>query len=681
MIIYYLVTTVFSLLSLLYLVVTYEEKKTNYYFVVLLILIALSNVGYLSLASSETLETAILSTKISYLGGCFIPVIGLFMTVDICNFKCPNWLRNSMYIYNVCVFIMVTTIGYNDFYYKDVYIIEGISPTVLGHTYGPGHVFFYIIMYGYLVLQIGILGYTFVKKKDVSRKNLVAIFSTGIVTIICFLIQNAFNANIEIMPLVYVIDSFVFLYIYRRGVIYNLEDNVAASVKNQQNHAYVMVNKKFCYLGCNEIALSIFPQLNDCIIDKKIEMDELIIINTWLNDYINNELNNFEYEINDKHYECIIDKIIFKNKLIGYMLELRDNTDIWNLLQHLALDNTKLNNFKEILNAKVVEQTKELHNQQNRIKELYLKTVVALSDVVDAKDRYTSGHSIRVAEYAKMIAIKMGKSVEEQDKIFHAGLLHDVGKIRIPEEIIKKPGKLTEEEFNIIKLHPVTGFNILKEIDNNHIAIAAKYHHERYDGKGYPTGLAGENIPEIARILCVADSYDAMTSNRSYRNAMSQNFVRKEIIKCRGTQFDPNIADIMLDIIDEDKEYKLKQATEERKKVLLVDSNDENNKAFKQIMEDEPSYEIISVNDVDSTINEINSKKINLLVIDMDLADIRKLELVFEEYNIPVILTTSNNYDPSLDFKHGCSEYITKPYFSMLVKETLYNVTKTRYKS
>lgn len=681
MIIYYIVTTILSLIALLYLVITYEEKKTNYYFVVLLILIALSNVGYLSLASSETLETAILSTKLSYLGGCFIPVVGLFMTVDICNFKCPTWLRNLMYIYNTCVFIMVTTIGYNDFYYKDVYIIEGVSPTVLGHTYGIGHLFFDIIMYGYLILQIAILAYTFIKKKNVSRKNLFAILSTGIATIVCFLIQSATGSNIEIMPLVYVIDAVIFLYIYRRGVIYNLEDNVAASIKTQQNHAYIMVNRKYAYLGCNDKALDIFPQLNDCPIDKKIDSSNLNIIYQWVDSYINEGLNNFEYNLDYKHYECIIGKIVFKNKLVGYMLELCDNTDVWNMVQNLALDNSKLNDFKEILNAKVVEQTKELHIQQNRIKELYLKTVVALSDVVDAKDRYTSGHSIRVAEYAKMIAIKMGKSVEEQDKIFHAGLLHDVGKIRIPEEIINKPGKLTEEEFNIIKLHPITGFNILKEIDNNHIAIAAKYHHERYDGKGYPTGLAGENIPEIARILCVADSYDAMTSNRSYRNAMPQNFVRKEIIKCRGTQFDPNIADIMLDIIDEDKEYKLKQVAEERKKVLLVDSNDEHNIAFKKIMEDEPSYEITSVNDVESAINEINSKEYNLLVIDIDLSDIRKLELVFKECNIPVILTTSKNYDPSLDFKHGCSEYITKPYFSMLVKETLYNVTKTRYKS
>lgn len=162
----------------------------------------------------------------------------------------------------------------------------------------------------------------------------------------------------------------------------------------------------------------------------------------------------------------------------------------------------------------------ELKKQQEVINVQFLQTVKALSEAVDAKDRYTSGHSLRVAKYAKMIAAKMGKSIEEQEKIYRAGLLHDVGKIRIPEEIINKPDKLTDEEFNIIKVHSVTGYHILKGISGNDtIANAAKYHHERFDGRGYPNGLEAEKIPEIARIL--------------------------------------GVADIMVELVDEDKEYTL----------------------------------------------------------------------------------------------------------------------------
>ena len=677
MILYFIITTILTLISLIFLIVTYENKKINYYFVVLLTIMCLSNVGYLSLAASETLETAILSTKLTYLGGCFIPVVGLFLSIDICNIKCPTWIRNALYIYSVLVFIMVTMIGYNDFYYKSQYIemINGI--TVMRHTYGIGHYFFYAIMYGYLTIEIGILIYAFVKKINISRKIITAIMLTGIVNILSFFLGKLFVPDLEVMPFVYVMDSIIFMYIYRKGAIYNIDDNVSASITKQDIYGYIMFDKKFKYLGCNDIASQIIPKLGECAIDKKINnITELDFIINSLNNYAINKEKKSEFLINDKYYSCNISDIVFKHNFIGYMLELKDETNTYNSLQLLSIQNAELEGFQAILKAKVDEQTKLLTLQQARVKELYLKTVLALSEVVDAKDRYTSGHSLRVAKYAKMIAERMGKSKSEQDKIYHAGLLHDVGKIRIPEGIINKPGKLTDEEFNMIKLHPITGFNILKEIDNNHIAIAAKYHHERFDGNGYPTGLAGENIPEIARILCVADSYDAMTSDRSYRKALPQDVVRAEIEKCSGSQFDPKIAKIMLEIIDSDIDYEYKQLYSNNKKILLVDENEQNNIDFKKIMSDDSSYDIISVNDVDSAINEINNARYDALVVDIDLPDIRKLEMVYKKNPTPVILTTNNKYDPSLDFKHGCSDYITKPYFSMLVKEVLYYVTK-----
>ena len=214
---------------------------------------------------------------------------------------------------------------------------------------------------------------------------------------------------------------------------------------------------------------------------------------------------------------------------------------------------TRKNELEKVqteLEEKIKDQTSELVAKQNTIKALFIQTVTALSEAVDAKDRYTSGHSKRVAEYSRMIAARMGKTKEEQEEIYRAGLLHDVGKIRVPVEIINKAGKLTDEEYDIIKIHPITGYHILRGISGSRlIAISAKYHHERYDGRGYPNGLEGDRIPEAARILGVADAYDAMTSTRSYRKALPQEVVRAEIEKGKGTQFDPAIADIMLQMI------------------------------------------------------------------------------------------------------------------------------------
>ncbi len=188
-----------------------------------------------------------------------------------------------------------------------------------------------------------------------------------------------------------------------------------------------------------------------------------------------------------------------------------------------------------------------------------LRNVVeALAAAIDAKDAYTNGHSARVAEYAREISRRYGYSKKRQGEIYMMGLLHDVGKIGIPDTVIKKPGKLTDEEFKIIKTHPVIGWQMLtRAAELSKMAVGARWHHEHYDGSGYPDGLAGNDILEEARIIAVADAYDAMTSDRSYRDLLPQEVVRQQIQDGKGTQFDPVFADLMLQLIDEDKDYRM----------------------------------------------------------------------------------------------------------------------------
>ena len=201
-----------------------------------------------------------------------------------------------------------------------------------------------------------------------------------------------------------------------------------------------------------------------------------------------------------------------------------------------------------------------LRKESEDSKRLFAQTAEALASAIDAKDKYTKGHSSRVAEYSKRIAEYVGKTPQECDEIYYAALLHDVGKIGISRTILNKKGKLSDEEFQVIKEHPNIGAQILSSINESpYLSIGAKSHHERYDGKGYPEGLKGEDIPEIARIIAVADAYDAMTSSRSYRDTIPQQIVREEFVKCLGTQFDPVFGKIMLHLIDLDTEYKMKE--------------------------------------------------------------------------------------------------------------------------
>lgn len=218
----------------------------------------------------------------------------------------------------------------------------------------------------------------------------------------------------------------------------------------------------------------------------------------------------------------------------------------------------ELSYLQKNLKEEVARQTEVAEKRRRKVERMSLQMIRALANTIDAKDSYTNGHSSRVAKYSVMLAGRMGYQGEKLEQVQYAALLHDIGKIGIPKEIINKTSRLTDEEYEIIKTHPAIGGNILDEITEiPDIAVGARWHHERYDGKGYPDRLMGEEIPELARIIGVADAYDAMTSKRSYRDILPQEVVLAEIEKGRGSQFDPVIAEHMISIIKKDTTYQL----------------------------------------------------------------------------------------------------------------------------
>ena len=183
----------------------------------------------------------------------------------------------------------------------------------------------------------------------------------------------------------------------------------------------------------------------------------------------------------------------------------------------------------------------------------YEATLRVLCQAVETKDFYTRGHSERVSKGSVMIARAIGMRPERVEAIRYAGMLHDVGKLGVPTKVLQKTGKLTEEEYAAIQLHPMRGLEIIKEIGFLDEALAGiMHHHERIDGRGYPMGLAGDEIPEFARVLAVADAFDCMTSTRSYRNARSIAEAVTELRNCSGTQFDPAFVDALVTAVERD---------------------------------------------------------------------------------------------------------------------------------
>lgn len=193
-----------------------------------------------------------------------------------------------------------------------------------------------------------------------------------------------------------------------------------------------------------------------------------------------------------------------------------------------------------------------IRNHQKELTALSEQALLTVARAIDAKDQYTKGHSVRVAIYSREMAKRMGMSEDDQQRVYYIGLLHDVGKIGIPDGILNKPGRLNDDEREIIKRHPKIGGQILENFTAvEGIADGARYHHERYDGDGYNEGKKGTDIPLIARIIGVADTYDAMSSNRCYRKGLSNEVIAEELKRCSGTQFDPEIVPYMLAIMDD----------------------------------------------------------------------------------------------------------------------------------
>ena len=399
----------------------------------------------------------------------------------------------------------------------------------------------------------------------------------------------------------------------------------------------------------------------------------------------------------NEHFSISLDgkqSTVFSKQIVDdwYVVIVADNTKLlMELRKQLlicilvsALVFTVIVIYAAVFARNIVRSQRKERESREKLDRVNMNIIRSLAYTIDAKDRYTSGHSQRVAEYSLEIAKRMNKSDEDQKIIYYAGLLHDVGKIRVPEAVINKPGKLSDEEFDQIRIHPVSGYHILKDIhDDERIGYGAKYHHERYDGTGYPNGLAGKNIPEIARIIGVADAYDAMASNRSYRKALSQDIVRSEIEKGKGRQFDPEIADIMLKMIDEDKEYKMCQAETLKNDILVVDDELMNIKMVERILKDITSINVVRATNKEETFEALENNDISVILLDLKMPDIDGFELfklIREKYSMPVVLMTADRSNETVQMisELGIDDYLTKPLNPFITREMVYGIIKSK---
>lgn len=328
----------------------------------------------------------------------------------------------------------------------------------------------------------------------------------------------------------------------------NINNYKIIAVENDNNISHALSKT----ILASQYSLKKFENLEEAYKVLKIEKFDILIL-----DYSINSEKKFEILKKIRELDEDLYIILVISSRISQVTLKKLKTIV---IQGYCKKNDKLNQLPLFIESaiKSIDQMKTIKNINNellkskeQLEKAYLESIETLRYTVEAKDNYTRGHSDRVSQYSVLIGLNLGLSPFDLKTLRIGGLFHDIGKIGISDSILLKNGKLTEEEYNEIKKHPIIGKNILSnaEIFKDIIPIVL-YHHERYDGKGYPYGLADKDIPLLARIVSVADAFDAMTSKRSYRNELSLDFVKEEIRSKIGTQFDPIVATTFLDILN-----------------------------------------------------------------------------------------------------------------------------------
>ena len=547
MVYYYYITVILSFINLVCFIYTFEGKKVNCLLLLINLLMLVSNLGYLAKALAQTLPEAVIALKICYIGGCFIPPVLLWAITCIANFKMNHWIPTVSYLFSFFVFALVLTIGYNNIYYKFLDISSFMGTTIIVKKYNWTAFFFYFVMIGNTIPTLLIVFYSLFKKNTVSNKNAKLIVCMEVLNIFLFIVSGKYNHIIEVMPFMYVVDGWIMIYLRRRVMMYNVEDSIHSSMGAQENNAYIVFDKQKNYVGSNSKFEQLFPEIVNCGIDFKIKnIPEVEKMYSWIEAFNKDNKKEFPFEKNGQHYNCTVAKVLFKDKLVGNIIEFKDDTDKFNYLRLLSKYNTELEN-------EVREKTKQIYNIQTKL-------VVGMANMVENRDENTGGHIKRTSGIVKILVdtiIQYDLFMNDEDyfqNIVKAAPMHDLGKITITDTILRKPGRLTSEEFEIMKTHATKSAELVEEIlqdaeEKDFVEIAknvAKHHHERWDGSGYPDKLKGEEIPFEARLMAVADVYDALVSERCYKKAMSFEEASKIMLESMGTHFDPEFEQVFL---------------------------------------------------------------------------------------------------------------------------------------
>lgn len=518
------------------------HKHFNVTFTLMNVLIPISNLGFLLLIHSQSIEEAMIAHKFYYIGGIFIQPIAFISILSMCKFKRRKWYLGIMFAICVLLYGTLLTTEKTGLYYKDVWLDTSGDIPVIMKEYGPVHTLFYIVVGFYSVASIAMLIYSVIKKRQISRKVIGLMLAAETMIVISYFARSVFRISVELVPIGFCISQLLFLLITNRVCLYDTESTIAESHTKNNSIGYFSFDTKMNFLGCNKTAIECFPEFEKLEIDRVLTASGRTFedIYTWIDELNHTGLSNSHtIQRADKIYKVTCAFLIDDDEKKGYQFVIEDDTQQQKYIE-------LINNYNSDLKQEVQKQTQHIRDIQD-------KMVLGMAELVEQRDNSTGGHIKRTSQVVRILMDEimrdgsMGFDERFYQSMIKAAPMHDLGKIAVDDDILRKPGRYTEEEYEIMKTHAKNGATIVKQVleginDPYFEQIAenvAHYHHERVDGSGYPCGLKGDEIPVEARIMAIADVYDALVSKRCYKDKMSFEKAFEIIEEGMGKHFDP----------------------------------------------------------------------------------------------------------------------------------------------
>ena len=540
---FYDITFILSLvLSLLYIIGFH--KHFDVHITLIYAITPFVCMAYPLLARSETFEEAFMANRLSYISACFLMPIITLSVYSLCKVHLHKFLRLGMFLFSTVVYLFAIQGDYHQLFYKSIYMerIDGVN--IFYKEYGIMHDVFLGMVFLYFAMSLGVLIYSLAKNKQVSRKNICLLFLPIVVSMLCFFGGRFITNRVELLPAGLVFAQAVYLIIAHRLSLYDITDTGIDSMVERGDTGFVSFDFGFNYLGSNETAKNILPGLQELTVDSPLNvykpMYELIM--PWLKAFSTDQTHDkLYYKSGDSIYLVSITYLINGTHQRGYQLFLTDDTQNQKYID-------LINHYNSSLQEEVEEKTAHIVEMHDRL-------ITSMASMVESRDNSTGGHIKRTSEDVRILVDEIRKDPEMPLSesfcrcIIKAAPMHDLGKIAVDDAVLRKPGRFTDEEFAKMKVHAAEGARIVHEVlagtdDEEFRRIAenvAHYHHERWDGSGYPEGLQGEEIPLEARIMAIADVYDALVSKRVYKDSMSFEKADAIIMEGMGKHFDKKL--------------------------------------------------------------------------------------------------------------------------------------------